>query len=467
MNGIFQSIDLARFLSETPHKLLVQFQSPVFLFQVGGICVSGLIAYWLSRAVRGGLTRIALNWLPRTWGPGFIRSAQNVATPFFWLAFLWIGTLIGIGLGVSLPIVDAATDLVLAWICIRLLSFTVRSQTASAVISVVAWSVAALNILGLYRPLITWLRSLHVYDGKLHHITVLDTLDALFVLVVLLWVTRLLYRFLQRQISHSQSLTPSLQALLNQLLQILLPALAVVIALQTIGVDLTTLTVAFGALGLGVGLGLQRLVANLVAGLTLLLGKTIKPGDIIEYKNSYGWITGMGAGYVTLRTRDGVEHLIPNDHFLQNGVENWSYSDVRLRLHVPVGISYESDPHQAIAICIEAARAVKRVIARPEPICVLNEFGDSSVNLEIRFWIEDPINGTANVKSEVLLQVWDRFKEAGIVLPYPQRDVYIKAMPEAATSSPPASGGSAGQSDAQEGGERNPPSALLRGAPSP
>jgi small-conductance mechanosensitive channel len=402
----------------------------MFLSQLGGILVVGIIAYWLSRLVRGGLTRIALNWLPRTWGPGFIRSAQDVAMPAFWLLLLWAGSLAGTGLGTALPIVNAATDLVLAWICIRLLSFTVRSPTTSTVISIIAWTIAALNILGLYRPLIAWLRSLHVYDGKQNHITVLDTLDALVILVVLLWLTRLIYRFLQRQISHSQSLTPSLQALLSQLLQILLPTVAVVIALETVGVDLTTLTVAFGALGLGVGLGLQRLVANLVAGLTLLLGKTIKPGDIIEYKNSYGWITGMGAGYVTVRTRDGVEHLIPNDYFLQNGVENWSYSDVRLRLHVPVGISYGSDVHQAIAVCLEAAKAVKRVIARPEPICVLKEFGDSSVNLEIRFWIEDPRNGTTNVKSEVLLQVWDRFKEAGIVLPYPQRDVHIISTPE-------------------------------------
>jgi small-conductance mechanosensitive channel len=195
--------------------------------------------------------------------------------------------------------------------------------------------------------------------------------------------------------------------------------------------DLTTLTVTFGALGLGVGLGLQRLVANLVAGLALIIGKTIKPGDIIEYKNTYGWVTAMGARYVTVRTRDGVEHLVPNDYFLENGVENWSYSDASLRLHVPVGISYDCDPHTAVAICVEAARAVTRVIAEPDPICLVKEFGESSINLEIRFWIEDPRNGTTNVKSEVLLQIWDRFKAAGITLPYPQRDVRIVSMPGA------------------------------------
>jgi small-conductance mechanosensitive channel len=426
----FQSVDLARFISETPNKIWLQIQTPVFLAQLGGVLITGLTAYWLSRLIRGRLTRIALNWLPRSWGPGFIRGAQNVSMPVFWLAMLWIGALAGEDLGLPLPIVPAATDLVLAWICIRLLSLTVRSEAVSNAIAVVAWSVAALNILNLYRPLLGWLRGIHVYDGKQHHVTLLDTLNALVILIVLLWVTRLLYRVLQRQITHSQALTPSLQVLLDQLLQIFLPAIAIIIALQTIGLDLTTLTVTFGALGLGVGLGLQRLVANLVAGLALLMGKTIKPGDIIEYKNTYGWVTAMGARYVTLRTRDGVEHLIPNDYFLENGVENWSYSDVRLRLHVPVGISYDCDPHQAMAICVEAAKAVKRVIARPEPICVLKEFGESSVNLEIRFWIEDPRNGTTNVRSDVMLQVWDRFKEAGITLPYPRRDVRIVSMPE-------------------------------------
>lgn len=429
----FQSLDLARFFSETPYKIWAHVQTPVFLSQVGGILITGLIAYWLSRLIRGRLTRIALNWLPRNWGPGFIRGTQNVAMPVFWLAMLWSCTAVGEALRLPLPIVAAATDLVLAWICIRLLSFTVRSDAVATAIAVVAWTVAALNILDLYRPLLTWLRGVHVYDSKLHHVTLLDTLNALVILIVLLWLTRLIYRFLARQIVNSPALTPSLQVLLNQLLQIFLPALAIIIALQTIGVDLTTLTVTFGALGLGVGLGLQRLVANLVAGLALLMGKTIKPGDIIEYKNTYGWVTAMGARYVTLRTRDGVEHLIPNDYFLENGVENWSYSDVRLRLHVPVGISYESDPHQAVAICVEAAKAVKRVIAKPEPICLVKEFGESSINLEIRFWIEDPRNGATNVKSEVLLQVWDRFKAAGITLPYPQRDVRIVSMPETST----------------------------------
>jgi small-conductance mechanosensitive channel len=430
MHEIFPFWDPRRFFAEMPHKLMVQIQSPEFLAQCGVIAVTGLAAFWFGRLSRPRLTRVALR-LPKRWGPGFIRSADYIDTPLFWLVMLWAAQAVAEAFGIQVPFLNAATDLVLAWIVIRLLSFTVRSATASGAISVVAWSVAALSILHLYWPLVGYLRSIRLYErDHTHYITVLDAVHAAVVLVVLLWLTRLIYRAVERQISQSTSLTPSLQVLFVQLLQIFLPAIAIVIALQTVGLDLTTLTVAFGAIGLGVGLGLQRIVANLVAGLTLLIGKTIKPGDIIEYKNSYGWVTGMGARYVTLRTRDGVEHLVPNDYFLENGVENWSYSDIRLRLHVPVSISYDSDLRKAIALGVEAAKSVKRVIDRPEPLCLLKGFGESSVDLEIRMWIEDPRNGTQNVKSEVLLAVWDRYKEAGIRFPFPQRDIRIVSMPD-------------------------------------
>jgi len=193
---------------------------------------------------------------------------------------------------------------------------------------------------------------------------------------------------------------------------------------------LTTLTVAFGAIGLGVGLGLQRVVSNLVAGLTLLLGKTIKPGDILAYKDTFGYVTGMGARYVTLRTLGGVEHLIPNDYFLENGVENWTYSDAKLSLSVSVGVSYDCDPRQALVICTEAVKGVDRVLAEPAPSVAVKEFADNAINLDIYFWISDPRRGTGNVKSEVLLAIWDSLKKNGIEIPYPHRDVRVISMPD-------------------------------------
>jgi len=430
MNGTLSSVDLARLLTETPHKLLLQIQSPPFLIQLGLILLTGGLAFWLSGRVHRSLTRLALNSLPASWSGEFVRSVEYVAMPVFWLIGLWAAAGTGLAFGIPLHFVGAAIDLVFAWICIRLLSFTVRSHTVSVAISMAAWTIAALNILDLYRPLDLWMRSVDVYEGKQHHVTLFDAVSAVFVLAVLLWLTRLLLRFLQGRISNAQSLTPSLQVLLSQLLQIVLPAMAVVIALQTIGLDLTSLTVAFGAIGLGVGLGLQRLVSNLVAGLTLLLGKTIKPGDILAYKDTFGYVTGMGARYVTLRTLGGVEHLIPNDRFLENGVENWTYSDAKLALSISVGIAYENDPHIALAECRAAVASVPRVLADPAPGAAVKEFGDSAIVLEVYFWISNPREGTSNVKSEVLLAIWDRFKAAGISIPYPQREVRVISMPE-------------------------------------
>jgi small-conductance mechanosensitive channel len=373
---------------------------------------------------RAPLTRFATR-LPRTWAASFLRTAEYISFPLHWLAILWIGALTGLALQLRLPLLDAAIDLVTAWIVIRLLSFSVKSHAMSVAIAVVAFLIAALSILDLYQPLVEWLGRVHIYEAKKTHITLLAAINALLVLGVLLWFTRLFYRFLLRRIQQAPALTPSLQVLLSQLLKIFLPAIAVMIALQTVGVDLTTLTVAFGAVGLGIGLGLQKAVSNLVSGLTLIISKSIKPGDILKYKDTYGWVTNMSARYVTMRTLGGIEHLIPNDYFIENGVENWSYSDASVSLSLSVGISYDNDPHQALQLCREAAASVERVKKSPAPTSSIKEFGDSAITIDVYFWIDDPRFGTSNVKSEVFLAIWDRFKAAGISIPYPQRDVRI------------------------------------------
>jgi small-conductance mechanosensitive channel len=156
-----------------------------------------------------------------------------------------------------------------------------------------------------------------------------------------------------------------------------------------------------------------------------LLDRSIKPGEVIEIAVTYGWITRLNARFVSVSTRDGIEHLIPNEDLITQRVTNWSYSDDQVRLHVGVGIGYRSDVHEAMRLCIEAAKDVKRVLEAPTPVCLLKGFGDSAINLELRFWIRDPRNGTANVRSEVMLGIWDRFREHDIELPFPQRDLHI------------------------------------------
>jgi small-conductance mechanosensitive channel len=200
----------------------------------------------------------------------------------------------------------------------------------------------------------------------------------------------------------------------------------VVLALGAVGIDLTAFAVFSGAIGVGIGFGLQKVVSNLVSGVILLLDRSIKPGDVIQIDETYGWITRMNARYVSVVTRDGKEYLIPNEDLITQRVTNWTYSNDLVRLHVPIGVAYGSDLRQAIALALDAAAVASRVLAEPKPVCLVTGFGDSSVGLELRMWIADPRNGTANIRSEVLLNIWDRYKEAGIELPFPQRDLNIR-----------------------------------------
>ena len=222
-------------------------------------------------------------------------------------------------------------------------------------------------------------------------------------LALLLWAATYLGSMLDTRIKTSESLSPSLKVLISKLLKFALIGIAVLTATNVIGIG-SSLTVLSGAIGLGVGFGLQRIVANLVAGVILLFDRSIKPGDVIAIKDTYGWVNSLGGRYVSVITRDNVEHLIPNELLITEYVENWTHTDNNVRLKIPIGVHYKSDVRKAIELCVEAARETRRVLDQPAPTCLLRAFGDSSVNLEIRIWINDPTNGTSNVRSDVMLE---------------------------------------------------------------
>jgi small-conductance mechanosensitive channel len=163
----------------------------------------------------------------------------------------------------------------------------------------------------------------------------------------------------------------------------------------------------------------------------LLLDRSVKPGDVIAIGDTYGWVNSMGARFVALVTRDGIEHLIPNEDFITQRVENWSYSSSAIRLHCSVGIAYDSDVRRALALLLDAAHETERVLSDRAPNALVMGFGDSSIDLELRFWIGDPQNGISNVRSEVYLRMWDKFRENGVVIPFPQRDVHIRTGSDA------------------------------------
>ena len=177
-----------------------------------------------------------------------------------------------------------------------------------------------------------------------------------------------------------------------------------------------------------------------MSGFIILADKSIKPGDVIELGDKYGWINFLGSRYVSVITRDGTEHLIPNENLITGEVINWSYSQNLVRLHVPVGVAYGSDLEKAKELMLESAAVTRRVLKDPGPVCLLAGFGDSTVNLELRVWINDPQNGIGSVKSDLLWGIWQRFQEHGIELPFPQRDVHLKSIPEIRVRTGPEGG---------------------------
>ncbi len=253
-------------------------------------------------------------------------------------------------------------------------------------------------------------------------------LSGIVTLTVVLWISSLLASAATRGLQKKKDLAPSTRVLLSKVFHVIGYVVSVLFALQTAGMNLTHLAVFSGALGIGLGFGLQKVISNFVSGIILLMDKSIKPGDVIEIDETFGWINSIRSRYVSVITRDRKEHLIPNEDLITNRVINWSFSDTFIRIKADIGVSYGSDPHQVKDICLDAIKSIPRILEFPEPVCLLTGFGDSSVDMQLRFWINDPKEGVGNIKSMVLFAVWDALKENNIEIPFPQRDLHLKSI---------------------------------------
>ena len=312
----------------------------------------------------------------------------------------------------------------LAWLAFRVSRFFTSNRAWLRLIAFTLFALVTLQSFGILTATIDLLELIAFRFGE-KRISMLNLINGVMVLLSLLWATAFIGSAGEKKIKQLPNLPPSLQVLLSKLMRTSLIVISFAIALSTIGLDLSSFAILGGAIGVGIGFGLQKVVSNLVSGLILLIDRSIKPGDVIEIEGTYGWINSLRARYASVITRDGKEHLIPNEDLITNRVINWSFSDRNVRVRAPIGISYSSDPRKAIRLCLEAAKASSRTLEDPEPRCLVTSFGDNSINLELRFWIDDPSNGVGNIRSEVLLSIWDRFKKNEIEIPFPQRDIRI------------------------------------------
>jgi small-conductance mechanosensitive channel len=348
---------------------------------------------------------------------------------YAWLLLL-IAKRIGQRFGYDLGLVSIAASLTAAWIVLRASMALLHDMAIARLVAGIAWIIAALDITGLLTPTEAALDSIALTSGALH-ISLLIIIKAVLIIAVLLWAALGLARLIGARLRYLTGLSPSVQALTSNLLKIALISLALVIGLNAVGIDLTALAVFSGAVGVGLGFGLQKIVSNFVSGIILLVEQSIKPGDVIEVGHTYGCVSSLGARYASVHGRDGKEYLIPNETLITNQVVNWSYSSSLLRLDIKFGVGYGCDLREVRRLAVEAARQTRRVIASPTPVCHITEFGDNAVNLLLRFWIEDPANGVKNVTGDIYLALWDAFQQHGIELPYPQREIRIREMPSA------------------------------------
>lgn len=325
-------------------------------------------------------------------------------------------------------LISLVATLATAWLVVSILTRLIRNRSLRKIISWGAWSFVTLQILNLLPITASFLDAVAIQFGAVR-LSLLLVLKAIVTIAVLMILARSISGAAARRIERNEDISPSMQVLSVKLLQLGLYGAAVVISLQSIGFDMTTLTVLSGAIGLGLGFGLQKVVSNLVSGVILLLDKSIKPGDVISLGETFGWISSLGARYVSVLTRNGTEYLIPNEDLITNQVVNWSHSSDLVRLDIHFGVAYSSDPHQVKRLCSEAPLRVNRVINNPAPVCHVEKLGDSSIDFILRFWIRDPTKGLTNVRGDVHLALWDVLKENDIEIPFPRRDVSIVSSP--------------------------------------
>ncbi len=313
-------------------------------------------------------------------------------------------------------------ELALAWLTITILTRLIANGFLRALVRYAGWTWATLIILNLTDEAQTLLDGLAFELGETR-LSVWLLVQAVIVIGVLFALARFVSTASAAQVRKNQDISPSMQVLVVKFLQVLLYGAAFFIGLRTVGVDLTGLAVLSGAIGVGLGFGLQKVVSNLVSGVIILLDKSIKPGDVISLGETFGWINSLGARYVSITTRDGREYLIPNEDLITGQVVNWSHSDEFVRLDIHFGTAYGDDPHKVRKIATEAASGVNRVLDTPATVCHITGFGESSVDYILRFWIRDPTQGLTNIRGNVYLALWDAFQEHGISIPFPQREV--------------------------------------------
>jgi len=365
-----------------------------------------------------------------------LRSVQRIIFPLSMLLGVLVGRAIMQSMELDVVLLTLAVPLTLSLAAIRLSVYALRkvlrhgpaAKAWEHLISTSIWILVALHLVGWLPDIVKALDAFGYSFGQTR-ISLFTLLQLLVAVAALMVMATWLSGVIEAALSRSTLMSPGVKIGLAKTSKFALYVLAGLMSLNAVGIDLSALAIFGGALGVGLGFGLQRIASNFISGFILVFDRSIRPGDVISINQKFGWVQEMRARYIVVRDRDGVETLIPNENLITTEVINWSYSDEQIRLKLPVQISYEDDPEAALEILLKAAEASSRVLGDPPPAARLMGFGDSGIDLELRVWIRDPAQGVANVRSDVNLAIWKGFREAGFTIPYPQQDLHVKELP--------------------------------------
>ena len=418
--------DVLSFLQDTARQFGAEVTSPWFYLQFGLILAGAGIAFATDAMVhaRVDMNSLALRWpLPLR---VFARVMVSSASTAVFAVLMIISRLVM--WHITWPsrsyLLMVSAKLALAWLAIRLVTTVIQNAFIVRLVSISAWVVAALSVIGQLSWAADTLDSVAIEVGGLR-LSPLLIIKAGALVIVALWLTNIASNFAESQINRASDLTPSIQVLLTKIIRIGLMVIAIAIALSAVGINLSALAVFSGAVGVGIGIGLQKIVANFVSGIILLADKSVKPGDLVTIGDNSGRISAMKTRYISVAAGDGREFLIPNEDLVTQRVTNWTYTDKNTLVKIAFATNYDADPHLVVKLAIETASAAPRAIKGRQPNCILTEFAELGMKFSLTFWIADP-DGMDNVKSDVMLALWDAFKREGIRVPYPVREIRVR-----------------------------------------
>lgn len=408
---------------------LVHYSGAMQIFTIGIIC---LIGWFVSRRIRRYLEEAIKN--ARFPQRILLKSTRFSHVTMLLLSsqMLWFALVLFKKIGIPADILHAAVNLVVVALGLYFAYHYIQNKFWSRSIIILCLLYVVLTFFHIWAPFLLLLDGMSMSVGHID-MSLLDVGKSLVTFIVLWSLIILVDHIFSFLFSSSSRMTYSDQLLIQRAFKTASAVIVILITLGAAGIHPAALAVTGGAIGFSIGVGLQKIGSNLVSGIALLIRKPVTQGDFILLEKpsggaSYtGKVQSMGLLYVHLETRDATKESIPNELFMTHKVKNISYRNNLLRLHIPLGISYDSDAKNAIALAEAASKTVGRVLGTPEPKCLLMGFGDSSVNLELRLWINDPDHGISSAKSEVFLAVYDSFRANGIEIPFPQRDLHIKS----------------------------------------